>query len=89
MIKKIIIKKIKDKEKSFIAYHKNNFLKSTFYISFNDTILGAVAINDFYKMLKSKYSNDTFNFVISKNDINFQNKHLLNQINENREVVKL
>ena len=87
-MKEIIIKKIENKQNDFVAYFKNEFLKSTFFVCFTDSIIGAVALNDFFQMLKSKYDKDNFNFVISDEAIKFKNEHLLNQIIE-REAVKL
>ncbi len=85
-MKEIIIRKIENKENYFIAYFKNEVLKSTFFVCFTDSILGAVALNDFFQMLQFKYSNESFNFVISEGSIKFKNEHLLNQIIEREEV---
>ena len=85
-MKEIIIRKIENKENYFIAYFKNEVLKSTFFVCFTDSILGAVALNDFFQMLQFKYNNESFNFVISDGNIKFKNEHLLNQIIEREEV---
>ncbi len=85
-MKEIIIRKIENKENYFIAYFKNEVLKSTLFVCFTDSILGAVALNDFFQMLQFKYSNESFNFVISDGNIRFKNEHLLNQIIEKEEV---
>jgi hypothetical protein len=45
-MKEIIIKKIENKQNDFVAYFKNEFLKSTFFVCFTDSIIGAVALND-------------------------------------------
>ena len=79
-MKQIIIKKIENRKNNFIAYFKHEFLKSTFFISFTDSILGSVALNDFFQMLKNRYDKESFNFVISDEEIKFKNEHLLNQI---------
>jgi hypothetical protein len=42
--------------------------------------LGSVALNDFFQMLKNRYDKESFNFVISDEEIKFKNEHLLNQI---------
>ena len=90
-MKEIIIKKIENRQNDFVAYFKNDFLKSTFFISFTDSIIGAVALNDFFQMLKNKYDKESFNFVISDEAIKFKNEHLLNQIIDklDKEAVKL
>ena len=84
-MKEIIIKKIKDKENNFIAYFKNEFLRSTFFVCFTDSIFGSVSLNDFFQMLKSRYDKESFNFVISDETITFRNKHLLDQLTGTRE----
>lgn len=85
-MKEIIIKKIENKKNDFIAYFKNPFLKSTFFVCFTDSILGSVALNDFFQMLKTRYDKESFNFVISDEEIKFKNEYLLNQIIEKEEV---
>ena len=81
-MKEIIIKKVEEKENRFVAYFKNEFLKSTFFISFTDSIIGSIALNDFFQMLKSRYEKENFKFVISDEAIRFKNEELLNQIIE-------
>ena len=87
-MKEIIIKKIDKRENNFVAYFKNEFLKSTFFVCFTDSIIGAVALNDFFKMLKSIYEKESFNFVISDEAVKFKNEHLLNQITGTSEGAK-
>jgi hypothetical protein len=85
-MKQIIIKKIENKQNDFIAYFKNPVLKSTFFICFTDSILGSIALNDFFQMLKTKYDKESFSFVVGDEAIKFKNEHLLNQIIEKEEV---
>jgi hypothetical protein len=87
-MKEIIIKKIENRKNNFIAYFKHEFLKSTFFVCFSDSILGSVALNDFFQMLKNRYDKENFNFVISDEEIKFKNEHLLNQIIETKEETK-
>ena len=87
-MKQIIIKKIENRKNNFIAYFKHEFLKSTFFVFFTDSIIGAVALNHFFQMLKNKYNEESFNFVISDEEIKFKNEHLLNQIIETKQEVK-
>ena len=51
-MKEITIKKIENKENYFIAYFKNPVLQASFSVCFPDTVCGAVALNDFFQMLK-------------------------------------
>jgi hypothetical protein len=78
--KDIIIKKIENKDNDFIAFFKSDFLKATFCICFKDTIFGAVALNDFFQMIKHKYNSDKLNLVISEDKIKIKNSALLDQI---------
>ena len=79
-MKEIIIKKIENKKNCFIAYFKNPVLQASFSVCFSDTVCGAVALNDFFQMLKIKYSKESFEFVISGERVKIKNECLLNQI---------
>ncbi|MBN2545511.1 MAG: hypothetical protein JXB50_06925 [Spirochaetes bacterium] len=81
-MKEIIIKKIENKDEFFIAYIKNSVLNASFSVCFTDSILGAIALTDFFKMLKSKYEKETIEFVISDDEINIKNQCLLDEIQE-------
>ena len=50
----ITIRPVKNMEKDFIAYYKSDMLCAT-CVYFKDTIMGALALNAFYEMLKHKY----------------------------------
>ena len=79
-MKEITIKKIENKENYFIAYFKNPFLKVTFSVCFTDSIGGAIALNDFFQMLKVKYKDDNFEFNITDKTMKLKNEYLLNQL---------
>jgi hypothetical protein len=79
-MKEIIIKKIANTENSFIAYLKNPLLKASFSVCFMDSITGAIALNEFFQMIKFRYSKENFEFVISDKTVKIQNESLLNQI---------
>jgi len=81
-MKEIIIKKIENKNNFFIAYFKNHILNASYSVCFSDSITGAIALNDFYKMLKTKYDKDSFDFVISDEGIKIKNDFLIKQINK-------
>ncbi len=85
-MKEIIIKKLENKENFFIAYIKNPILNASFSVCFIDSICGAVALNEFFQMLKSKYVKENFEFVISDETVDINNECLLNQIG--KEAVK-
>jgi len=79
-MKEIIIKKIENKDGFFIAYIKNPVLNASFSVCFTDSILGAIALTEFFKMLKSKYEKESIEFVISDEKINIKNQCLLDEI---------
>ena len=83
-MKEIIIKKIENRKNHFIAYFKNPVLKVTFSVCFTDSIVGAIALNEFFQMLKFKYSEESFEFVISGERVKIKNECLLNQIGGNK-----
>jgi len=79
-MKKIIIRKIENRQNDFLAYFKNPVLQSTYFVCFKDSIMGAAALTDFLQMLKARYENESFSFEISEQNVIFKNEHLLNQI---------
>ena len=86
-MKEIIIKKIENRENYFLAYYKKPMLEVTFSVCFTDSIIGAIALNEFFQMLKTKYSKDSFEFVVSDETVKIKNECLLNQIKK-EEVLK-
>ena len=83
-MKEIIIKKIENKENFFIAYIKNPILNASFSVCFTDSIVGAVALNEFFQMIKSRYTKETIEFVISGDKVNIKNQCLLDEITGGR-----
>ena len=79
-MKEITIKKIENRKNCFIAYFKNPVLQASFSVCFTDSIVGAIALNEFFQMLKFKYSEESFEFVISGERVKIKNECLLNQI---------
>ncbi len=79
-MKEIIIKKVENRDNYFIAYFKKPMMEVTFSVCFTDSIIGAIALNEFFQMLKFKYSKEVFEFVISDETIKIKNECLLNQI---------
>jgi hypothetical protein len=77
--KEIIIKKI-DNNNNYIAYFKSDFLKATFCICFEDNVFGAVAVAEFFQMIKSKYSNNKITLTISEDKMRIKNPELLAKI---------
>jgi len=72
----ITIKKIENSKRDFVAYIKNEFLRATYSVCFEDTVFGAVALTKFFKMIKSKFNND-INLKIDDAGIHFKHDDLL------------
>lgn len=87
-MKEIIIKKIEEQDNNYIAYFKNPVLKITFSVCFTDSIVGAIGLNHFFQMLKSKYIKDDFEFNVSEEVQRFKHKELLKNLLEVKEEVK-
>ena len=72
----ITIRPVKNMEKDFIAYYKSDMLCATYCVYFKDTIMGALALNAFYEMLKHKYEQE-IEFTVSEHKFQFKNPALL------------
>lgn len=84
MSNEITIKKIKDKDRDFIAYIKNDFLRATFSVCFEDTVFGAVALTKFYEMIKSKFNDNDIKIKITDSGITFKHDDLLQLMTRRR-----
>ena len=83
---KIIIKKIENENDEYFAYYRNEFLQSSYSVFFNDSILGAIALNRFYEMIRSNFELKNLTLAISNDMIRFKNKALLEEITKKEEV---
>jgi len=79
-MKEIIIKKIENKDNFFIAYIKNPILNASFSVCFTDSIIGAIALNEFFQMIKNKYIKESIEFIISDEKVNIKNQCLIDEI---------
>jgi hypothetical protein len=77
----ITIRPVKNMQGDFIAYYKSEFLTATYSVYFKDTIMGALALNAFYEMLKHKYKKE-IEFTVSEHELQFKNKALLDALSE-------
>jgi hypothetical protein len=77
----ITIRPVKNMNGDFIAYYKSEFLSATYSVYFQDTIMGALALNAFYEMLKHKYQKD-IDFIVSEDKLQFKNQALLDALSE-------
>jgi hypothetical protein len=84
--KKIIIKAIDNTNKEYLAFYMNEFLKSTFFVQFNDNIFGAVTLHHFFEMIKNKFEGENLEMVISNEKLEFKNQALVELFNQKEEV---
>ena len=87
----VFIKPVDGQPGSYLAFYQSDILHSTFFLSFKDDIMGAIALNSFVDMLGKKYDiNIELCLVEEKAKFNSQalldivtQKVLLNQLKSN------
>lgn len=72
-----IIRKIEDTENEYFAYVKLNHIKATYFIYFQDNIMGAVQLHNFIDMLKNFYKPKHTNISVCERDITLKNEYVL------------
>lgn len=55
---KIIIKQVENRNGEYLVYYTSDLLNATFSVYFRDNIFGAIALQNFSEMLKSKYEKE-------------------------------
>jgi hypothetical protein len=81
----IIIQPVKNMERDFIAYYRSAMLSCTYSVYFKDTIMGALALNSFFDMLKSKYPGQ-IDFRVEDCELQFKNQALLDILSEKNQT---
>jgi len=77
----IIIQPVKNMKGDFIAYYKSEMLSATYSVYFNDTIMGALALNAFYEMLKNNHPG-RIDFCVEEHELQFKNQALLDVLSD-------
>ena len=77
----IIIRPVKHMQGDFIAYYKSDMMCATFSVYFKDTIMGAIALNSFFQMLKHKYPVE-IDFLVTEEKLQFKNQALLDVLRD-------
>lgn len=73
----VVVRPIKNKNGEYIAYCKADLLAASYFVYFQDTILGSVALNNFCEMIRFHYEK-RINFVIDNTRlVSFQDRALL------------
>ena len=65
----------------YVAHFHSEFLDATFSVFFRDTITGALALNSFSEMIRKKYEQKQVEFLLSEQEVPFQNEALLDVVN--------
>jgi hypothetical protein len=55
----ILIKRSDDRQGWYLAYHPDEFLNVTYSLYFQDTIMGAMALQRFAEMIRKSYKTDS------------------------------
>lgn len=70
----ISIRAIENRDRQYLAFYNDDFLKAVFSVSFRDTITGALALVRFSDMMRSMYKGRDFTFKLSDRKIRFKNQ---------------
>lgn len=77
----ISINRVENRKGDYIAHFRSEFLDATFSVFFRDTITGALALNSFAEMIRKKYEQKQVEFLLSEQEVPFQNEALLDVVN--------
>jgi len=82
-IKKIqvFIKPVDGQAGNYLAFYQSDILHSTFFLSFKDDIMGAIALNSFVDMLGNKYE-ISIELCLSEEKAKFNNRALLDIVTQ-------
>ena len=72
-----IIRKIENTKNEYFGYVKPNCFKSTYFIYFQDNVMGAVQLHNFIEMIKDFYKPKKVNISVSDKDITLKNDYIL------------
>ena len=78
---KVFIKPVDGQEGNFLAFYQSEILHSTFFLSFKDDIMGAIALNSFVDMLGKKYE-ISIDLCLSDEKAKFQSQPLLDIVTQ-------
>jgi len=77
----ITINPVENRKGDYIAHFRSEFLDAVFTVFFKDTITGALALYSFAEMLRKKYEQKQVEFLLSDQEVPFQNEALLDVVN--------
>lgn len=76
----IIIRKLDKTEHEYLAYTKSLCGKATYFIYFEDNILGAVTLHNFIEMLKTFFKQNNVELIIGDKSLTVKNEMVLDLI---------
>jgi len=77
----ITINPVENRKGDYVTHFRSEFLDATFSVFFRDTITGALALNSFSEMIRKKYEQKQVEFLLSEQEVPFQNEALLDVVN--------
>jgi len=84
----VFIKPVDGQNGQYLAFYQSDILHSTFFLSFKDDIMGAIALNSFVDMLGKKYEiNIELSLAIEK--AKFNNQALLDIVTQKIQLNQL
>lgn len=78
----VTIRKLDKSEHEYFAYTKSICGKATYFLYFEDSIWGAIALHNFIEMLKSFFQQKNVDVRIDEKNILIKNKNILELIKE-------
>ena len=77
----VFIKAVDGQTGNYLAFYQSDILHSTFFLSFKDDIMGAIALNSFVDMLGKKYE-ACIELYLSEEKAKFNNQALLDIVTQ-------
>ena len=77
----VFIKPVEGQDGQYLAFYQSDILHSTFFLSFNDDIMGAIALNSFADMLGKKYEIN-IELCLAAEKAKFNNQALLDIVTQ-------
>jgi len=78
----VTIRKLDKSEHEYFAYTKSICGKATYFLYFEDSIWGAIALHNFIEMLKSFFQQKNVDVRIDEKSIPIKDKYILELIKE-------
>jgi|SRR4030042_6848652 hypothetical protein len=77
----VFIKPVEAQSGQYLAFYQSDIMHSTFFLSFKDDIMGAIALNSFVDMLGKKYESN-IDLCLSDEKAKFNNQALLDIVTQ-------